>query len=206
MAEEIIVNGFDVSECYADNKMMKDGLYCFWEGGNCEDNEYCYYKECRRLEQENEKLKKEVKQIGSDFIKKGDYARELEQENKSLYEEKNCLHKIIDRLLENAGYSKDIASAEDFEDVYEDMQIKRNELIELEKENKELKKQIESQKGLITVGGKQQYEMTKAYDKCKTALEEIKHGIMHIPPFDKQSAQMIEALLKLINEVLNESK
>lgn len=52
----------------------------------------------------------------------------LEQENKSLYEEKNCLHKIIDRLLENAGYSKDIASAEDFEDVYEDMQIKQNEL------------------------------------------------------------------------------
>ena len=57
MTEEIIVNGFDVSECYADNKMMKDGLYCFWEGGNCEDNEYCYYKECKRLEQENKELK-----------------------------------------------------------------------------------------------------------------------------------------------------
>lgn len=36
------------------------------------------------LEQENEKLKKEVKQIGSAFIKKGDYARELEQKNKEL--------------------------------------------------------------------------------------------------------------------------
>ena len=57
MTEGIIVNGFDVSECYADNKMMKDGLYCFWEGGNCEDNEYCYYKECKRLEQENKELK-----------------------------------------------------------------------------------------------------------------------------------------------------
>lgn len=65
-----------------------------------------------------------------------DYVTRLEQENKSLYEEKNCLHKIIDRLLENAGYSKDIASTENFEDVYEDMQIKRNELIELKQEKK----------------------------------------------------------------------
>lgn len=72
-----------------------------------------------------------------------DFIARLEQENKSLYEEKNCLHKIIDRLLENSGYSKDIASAEDFEDVYEDMQIKRNELIELEQENKELSFAIE---------------------------------------------------------------
>ena len=47
------------------------------------------------------------------------------------------------------------------------------QLKRLEQENKDLKKQIEAQKGLITVGGKQQYEMTMAYDKCKTALEEI---------------------------------
>ena len=85
---------------------------------NCDSINDCYYKQLKRLE----------------------------QENKSLYEEKNCLHKIIDRLLENSGYSKDIASAEDFEDVYEDMQIKRNELIELEQENKELKIYIESNK------------------------------------------------------------
>ena len=43
----------------------------------------------------------------------------------------------------------------------------------LKQENKELKKQIESDKGLITVGGKQQYEMTMAYDRYKSALEEI---------------------------------
>ena len=81
----------------------------------CDEDEECYHKQLKRLEQENE----------------------------SLYEEKNCLHKIIDRLLENSGYSKDIASAEDFEDVYEDMQIKRNELIELEQENKEMKAQVD---------------------------------------------------------------
>ena len=59
MTEEIIIDGVNVSECYADNKTMKDGLYCFWEGGRCEDNEYCYYKQLKRLEQENKKLKEE---------------------------------------------------------------------------------------------------------------------------------------------------
>ena len=54
-----IINGIDVSECYADKKMMKDGLYCFWEGGNCADNEFCYFKELKRLQKENEELKKE---------------------------------------------------------------------------------------------------------------------------------------------------
>ena len=48
------------------------------------------------------------------------------------------------------------------------------QLQRLKQENEELKKEIQSQKGLITVGGKQQYELTLAYDKCKTALEEIR--------------------------------
>lgn len=92
-----------------------------------------------RLEQENKTLNNSLKDFQYSDEQHLLKVIELEQENKSLYEEKNCLHKIIDRLLENAGYSKDIASAEDFEDVYEDMQIKRNELIELKQENKELK-------------------------------------------------------------------
>ena len=48
------------------------------------------------------------------------------------------------------------------------------QLQRLKQENEKLKEEIQSQKGLITVGGKQQYEMTLAYDKCKTALEEIR--------------------------------
>ena len=64
---------------------------------------------------------------------------ELKAENKKLYEEKDCLHKIIDRLLENAGYSKDIASAEDFEDVYENMQYKNNKLEEYKQTLQEIK-------------------------------------------------------------------
>ena len=75
---------------------------------------------------------------------------------------------------------------------------KSKTICDLERENKELKKQIESQKGLITVGGKQQYEMTKAYDKCKTALEEIRNDIM----FNKSVCTECIKIAKQINEVL----
>lgn len=72
------------------------------------------------------------------------YIAELKAENAKLYEEKDCLHKIIDRLLENAGYSKDIASAEDFEDVYENMQYKNNKLEEYKQTLQEIKEIAEA--------------------------------------------------------------
>ena len=89
MTEEIIVNGFDVSECCADNKMMKDGLYCFWEGGSCEDNEYCYYKECRRLEQENEAITKDYEEA---YTKQIEYANDVIKLTQALEEIKNCIN------------------------------------------------------------------------------------------------------------------
>ena len=71
-----------------------------------------------------------------------------------------------------------------------------------EQENKELKKQIESQKGLITVGGKAQYEMTLAYDKCKSALEEIREYCDRIERGEVIGTQ--DCLINSINEALNE--
>ena len=44
----------------------------------------------------------------------------------------------------------------------------------LEQENKELKKQIESDKGLITVGGKQQYEYLQKIDELEQENKELK--------------------------------
>ena len=67
MTEEIIIDGVDVAGCYADKKKMKDGLYCFWEGGNCEYNKYCYFKQLKRLEQENKELKEENIKVKKEF-------------------------------------------------------------------------------------------------------------------------------------------
>lgn len=46
--------------------------------------------------------------------------------------------------------------------------------LRLEQENKDLKKQIESDKGLITVGGKQQYEYLQRIDELKKTVENQK--------------------------------
>lgn len=99
MTDKIIIDGVDVSECtyylIKDGSCMSQDCECI----KCVHNS-CYYKDLKllqnkydtltnkffnsetdktHLKQENEKLKKEVKQIGSSFIKKGDYARVLEQ-------------------------------------------------------------------------------------------------------------------------------
>ena len=47
----------------------------------------------------------------------------------------------------------------------------------LEQENKDLKKQIESYKSLITVGGKQQYEYLQKIDKLEQENKELKDKI-----------------------------
>ena len=126
--------------------------------------------------------------------------KRLEQENKSLYEEKNCLHKIIDRLLENAGYSKDIASAEDFEDVYEDMQRKINEFAELEQENKELKNRVKSRENELANMAEQANMRINTY---RSALEEIR---------DKAGKILIEEnkdnywdLYKILSDILEKT-
>lgn len=78
------------------------------------------------------------------------------------------------------------------------------ELKRLEQENKKLKKQIESQKGLITVGGKQQYEMAMAYDKFKTALEEIQNAIKSydLTVDNGASVDTLYKIGKIVNEIL----
>lgn len=88
MTKEIIIDGVDVAKCeFLRNCIIPDNYGCKIDDSLCCDVDNCYYKQLKRLEQQNEKLKKEVKQIGSDFIKKGDYVRELEQENERLKEE-----------------------------------------------------------------------------------------------------------------------
>lgn len=47
-------------------------------------------------------------------------------------------------------------------------------ILRLEQENKDLKKQIESDKGLITIGGKQQYEYLQRIDELKQENKELK--------------------------------
>ena len=116
--EQIICHGVNVSKC----EYYKDGMcyaecdlegYTDWECHD-EDLNNCYFKQLARKTQECEQKDKEI----------------------------NELHLIIDRLLEASGYDKHISSAEDFEDVYKDMDYKLGLIDELKQECDELKERI----------------------------------------------------------------
>lgn len=131
-------------------------------------------------------------------------------------EDEECYHKQLKRLEQD---SKQLTQWLD--EARRNADFWCDKCTSLEQENRELKKQIESQKGLITVGGKQQYDMTIAYDKCKSALEEIREKAQHcikqdvcalcdyskecaVPDADGLVYDNNRLLIKLINEVLND--
>ena len=75
MTEEIMIDGVDVAKCVFLNK-TNGFKHCYCTNakdtlgderdtryGGCEYNENCYYKQLKRLEQENAKLKKALKEI-----------------------------------------------------------------------------------------------------------------------------------------------
>ena len=68
--------------------------------------------------------------------------QECERLKKDLHQnfkEKDKLHLIIDRLLEASGYDTNTASAEDFEDVYENMRYEKQQLDQLKQTVAEIK-------------------------------------------------------------------
>ena len=133
MTEEIIINGVDVSGCEKQGETIA-GITC----GNgerirlaneiitkhklCKDNPNCYFKQLKRKEQECEELKEELHQN---------------------FKEKDGLHLIIDRLLEASGYDTNTASAEDFEDVYENMRYEKQQLDRYKQTFTEIKEIVE---------------------------------------------------------------
>ena len=132
-----------------------------------------------KLKQECEKLKNWVKNMMFDtdrndwfehFVEcfenwKEDLFKQLDQikaENEELkkdlhqnLKEKDKLHLIIDRLLEASGYDTNIASAEDFEDVYENMHYEKQQLDQLKQTNEDYER------------------LEQENEKLKQALEEI---------------------------------
>ena len=119
--KQIITDGVDVSKCiHIDNwkhcnccndlikTIYPKASQCLIEEDlRCEIYSNCYYKQLARKEQECEELKKDLHKN---------------------FEEKDKLHLIIDRLLEASGYDTNTASAEDFEDVYENMRYEKQQL------------------------------------------------------------------------------
>ena len=136
MTDKQIIDKVNVKECkyYCNGKCERYGEFVEADYDNysvkciCEEEnvlgtyDICDYQQLSRKEQECEELKEELHQN---------------------FKEKDGLHLIIDRLLEASGYDTNTASAEDFEDVYENMRYEKQQLDQLKAENEELKKKKE---------------------------------------------------------------
>ena len=87
-------------------------------------------------------------------IGKTSRGEELKEELHQNFKEKDGLHLIIDRLLEASGYDTNTASAEDFEDVYENMRYEKEQLDKLKQtlaEIKEIAENVQSFVGRIDI-------------------------------------------------------
>lgn len=158
--KKIIIDGIDVTGCEWISEVGLDSEYiCNCNSPNktsgyCKYNPNCCYKQ----------LKRRGIKLGRDDII--DLCRS--------FEEKDTLHLIIDRLLEASGYDTNTASAEDFEDVYENMRYAKQQLNQLKAENKELKKELFRLNSTIDFVKVTEHSAISKYNRFKQILTEIK--------------------------------
>ena len=129
--KQIIIDGVDVSGCE-----WYSSTY-FKPCDGCKNTPNCYYKQLKRDEQRIVELNKTIKA-------KEQECEELKKDLHQNFEEKDKLHLIIDRLLEASGYDTNTASAEDFEDVYENMRYEKQQLDQLKAEKESLKESLKT--------------------------------------------------------------
>ena len=94
MSEEIIIDGVDVAECcfYNNGKCNNpNGMAC-----NCINNTVCYFKEFKRLQAENKRLKDAIKSINKPV-----FLPNIEQEATNKY--RKALEEIRENLQENCN-------------------------------------------------------------------------------------------------------
>lgn len=144
-------------------------------------------QECEKLKEEQNEIKKflgishktivqRLEELHERSDKYKDIILELEQECEQKEKEINELHLIIDRLLEASGYDKNISTAEDFEDVYADIDYKLGLLDELKQECEELKDKIrikDDENSNLNKKYRQEQAEKFSYRKALKEIEEV---------------------------------
>ena len=95
--KEIIIDGVDVSECYGYVHNAKEydcgETYSKFHYRYCEENPNCYFKQLKRKEQENKKLKEDEKSllniIDNLQKEKNKCGKDIKQKVRTLFEEEN---------------------------------------------------------------------------------------------------------------------
>ena len=202
--KEIIIDGVNVAECgaYKDSHCIDKTSIMFCDTNLCSNYPYCYYKQLKRLEQENEALKQtenEAKEI----------IAELKTENEELEKENSLI-----------GYNLTLKEKENEElrQVRKDLPDIQSPYVvlyrQIKQENEELKEDLKTRTMCITCEKElQNCNLRIENEKLKQALEEIRE-IAKMDCGDCQYSQdcncnfqeceeyKIDDILKKINEVL----
>lgn len=137
--KEIIIDGVDIKRCKYLNKVVNEEPYCNIDEEHlytCSSDENCYFKQLKRLEQENEKLKSEIIDTNSviedisinlglkqiDSIYECFYAvKDLLKENKKLTEQNEYYITKQNQLLDDKDFQSGIIEElrNQLEEVYE---------------------------------------------------------------------------------------
>ena len=131
----------------------------------------------KTIGQEMENLRNIAKQqIGKLEAKLKAKEQECEELKKDLhknFEEKDKLHLIIDRLLEASGYDTNTASAEDFEDVYENMRYEKQQLDQLKQTLAEIKEICNSVESIENINSLYDAKLSGMYLQANKILQKI---------------------------------
>ena len=228
--KEIIINGVNVSECKhlyipQETKICQCLICETGEFVQCKRESNCYFKQLKRLQQENEDLKTYIQKMDKPEIKTidGEIALkniELQQENKKIKKQYNCY------ACGNCRGKEDYINLEKHHKEVRkqfDKLVKRNNTLslrieELEKENEKLKEKIHF-KNLYKLSGKCFFDEARQcnyfddFVKARQALEEIRNEANRLlyeenPIYGYNDSNYFEILAKYVlaktEEVLND--
>lgn len=178
MDKNIIIDGINVAGCV---QLVEEPFYPCGLGGECKGWENCYYKQLKRLEQENKELgrkaflaEQSMQTTSATFCEKDNKIIELEQENKR-----------YKQLLQGCPADGNDCG-----------------FCEIDKRNKELKEKVKSKENELANMAEQANMRINTYRSALEEIREINNKWLKRWRDDSDELAGFEEIENKINEVL----
>lgn len=125
MTEEIIIDGVNVAGCgaYKDKHCKDKTSIMFCDTNLCSNYPYCYYKQLKRLEQENNAYKQSEQEATEIIAELKEYSQRMENQRENYYKEykkyRSALEEInliLDELKQQYDYMADYSEIKEIQD------------------------------------------------------------------------------------------
>ena len=201
------IDGINVAECVHFTRQVDYG-YCELSNDSCNEFQYncvknvnCYYKQLKRLEQENKAYKSSIianhdRAIGKRLEEVLEENEELKKENKEInIRMSDVIYRATGGRLCYSTYTLD-AIEQAFQDQLEILSDRKAE--ELEQENKELRK--------LRDGFWSQHEVIEKLQQEKEELKETTDNLLQVQYTLAESCNKYSKALEEISEILKGNK